>query len=314
MTLCVRRVTAAGVVEKAGTHVQVRLAPSSDSARIARRAVSEFLVDLGRDELLPSVALIVSELVANAIMHARTEMLLSLELVDDCVRVAVTDGSSSLPRWIPASPTATSGRGLLLVERLSRSWGVDRLPAGGKAVWAQVDEESAADDSSAPDDLLELWSDEVWPAHPGADAAVDVELDIDVRAMLDSRAHTDDLVRELQLTLLNAAYRVTTSTATDSVLRLARRLDSANEEFHEARLQILSQALWAAKHRQERTTLQLRLHRSDAAAARRWLEALDEADALASAGALLLPRFPPALTSFRQGYIGAIIEQIDAFH
>ena len=294
--------------------MQVRLAPSSDSARAARRAVSDFLVELGRDDLLPSVALVVSELVANAIMHARTEMLLSLEPVDAGVRVAITDGSSSLPRWSPASPTATSGRGLLLVDRLSRSWGVDRLAAGGKAVWAQVDAESAAEDSDAPENLLELWSDETWPEHPGADAAVDVELDVDVRAMLDSRAHTEDLVRELQLSLLNDASRVTSSTETDSVVSLARRLDSANEEFREARLQILSQALTAAKHRQDRTTLQLRLHRSDAAAARRWLEALDEADALTSAGALLLPRFPQELTAFRQSYIGAIIAQIDAVH
>lgn len=216
--------------------MQLRLAPSSDSARAARIAVADFFAGRGRDELLHSVALVGTELVANAIMHARTEMTLSVELVGDGVRVAVTDGSSSLPRWTPSSATATSGRGLLLVERISRSWGIDRVAAGGKTVWAQVDAESAAAaESSAPEDLLELWSDEPWPVPAGADAsvdasvdaAVDVELDIEVKTMIDSRAHTDDLVRELQLTLLDAASRVTASPADDSVVRLARRLDAA---------------------------------------------------------------------------------------
>ncbi len=291
--------------------MKLRLPPSSDSAHVARAAVSEFLVDLGRDELLPSVALIVSELVANAIMHARTEMWLSIEVADDGVKVAVTDGSQILPRWTPASPTATSGRGLLLVEQLSRSWGAEPLPGGGKAVWAHVDDSSVADDTSNPEDLLELWSDEPWPAHELAEPAVEVNVDIDVQAMLDSRAHTDDLVRELQLTLLNSAYRVTTSAATDSVVRLARRLDAANDEFHEARRQMYNQTLSAAKHHHDQTTLHLSLRHSDAAAARRWLEALEEADALTSAGILLLPAFPPEMAVFRRNYIGAIIDQLD---
>lgn len=290
--------------------MQLRLAPSSESARAARVAVVDYFAGLDRDDLRDSVALVATELVSNAIIHARTEMSLSIQLVDDGVRLAVTDGSSTLPRWTPSSPTATSGRGLLLVEQLSRRWGVDPLPAGGKAVWAQMDEQSAAAVPIEPDDLLELWSDDPWPAPSVADAELAIEMDIDVRAMLASRSHTDDLVRELQLILLDATSRVTTSAADEAVVRLAQRLDSANEEFGEARLQVLRQSLLAAKHRQDRTTLHLRLHRSDAAAAGRWLEALDEADALTSAGVLLLPRFPPELTAFRRTYIGTIIEQI----
>jgi hypothetical protein len=50
---------------------------------------------------------------------------------------------------------------------------------------------------------------------------VEVTIDIDVQAMLDSRAHTEELVRDLQLTLLNAADRDAPTAATVAVIRLA---------------------------------------------------------------------------------------------
>ena len=292
--------------------MQLRLPPSSDSAHAARIAVSDVLLRWGRGDLIDSVALVTTELVANAIMHARTELSLSIEPADAGVKVAVTDGSQALPRWTPSSPTATSGRGLLLVERLSRSWGVEPLPGGGKVVWAQVDDLAVQPDASSLDDLLELWSDEPCPAHPVVETGIAVELDIDVQDMLDSRRHTDDLVRELQLMLLDRASSVPTSEVTNSVVGLAQRLDHAHEEFNDARRQIYRQTLSAAKHRCGRTTLHLQLHRSDAAAARRWLEALDDADLLASGGRLLMPPFPPEMTAFRRTYIAAITRQIDA--
>lgn len=110
----------------------------------------------------------------------------------------------------------------------------------------------------------------------------------------------------------SSGQRVPTSEVTNSVVRLAQRLDHAHEEFHDARRQIYRQTLSAATHRRGRTTLHLQLHRSDAAAARRWLEALDDADAVASGGRLLMPPFPPEITAFRRTYIAAITRQIDA--
>lgn len=292
--------------------MQVWLPPSPASARAGRAAVSDFLRGLGRADLADNAMLVTAELLANAVMHARTEMSLSIEPEGDGVRVAVTDGSDILPRWTPSSPTATSGRGLLLVAQLSSSWGVDPLPSGGKRVWAEFDAASVETDAGSPDDLLELWSDDPWPAPPVRDAGIEVTIDIDVQAMLDSRAHTEDLVRDLQLTLLDAADAGTTSAATTAVVRLARRLDSANQEFHEARRQIYDQTISAAKRRQTRTTLHLWLHRSDSGRARRWLAALDEADELTAAGTLLLPPFPPDLTAFRRDYIRAIVQELES--
>ena len=294
--------------------MQLRLRPSAASARAARAAASDHLVRIGRADLADDVALIVAELVANVVMHARTEMSLSVHRVGGGVKVTVTDASDVLPRWTPQSPTATAGRGLLLVARLSSSWGFEQLPAGGKCVWAQVDEASDHQDQGSPDELLDLWSDEPWPVRRVADddAEVEVSFDVDVQAMLDSRAHTDELVRDLQLTLLDAAARGAPTGTAARVVVLARRLDSANDEFHEARRQIYNQTIDAQKQRRTQVTLRLRLHRRDAARARRWLEALDEADALTTAGTLLLTPFPAELAAFRRHYIAAIVEQLDA--
>lgn len=71
---------------------------------------------------------------------------------------------------------------------------------------------------------------EAWPARRVADAQVEAEVEVtfevDVQAMLDSRAHTEELVRDLQHTLLNAADQDAPTEATEAVVRLALRLDS----------------------------------------------------------------------------------------
>jgi anti-sigma regulatory factor (Ser/Thr protein kinase) len=58
--------------------MQVELAPSSDSARAARLAVTDLLQEMGRSDLIDDATLIASELVANAVLHARTELSLTV--------------------------------------------------------------------------------------------------------------------------------------------------------------------------------------------------------------------------------------------
>lgn len=257
--------------------------------------------------------LVMTELVANAVMHARTEMTLTVELEGEGVRIAVADGSHVLPHWSPSSPTSLCGRGLPLVARLSESWGAEALLDGGKRVWAQVDSASAHTDTAGPDDLVKLWTDEPWPVEPDTRAGIDVDLEIDVQAMLDSRAHTEDLVRDLQLTLLSVGAAADAGTASrdeTTLVGLARQVDAANGQFHDARRQMFDQTVAAARRHQQQTTLHLRLQRKDVVRARRWLEALDEADRLTAAGTLLLPPFPEEMTAFRRQYIGAIIARL----
>ena len=128
--------------------MQVQLPLSINTAHIARETVTDTLLAIGRADLVDDTTVVVSELVANGVMHARTEMTLSVERAGDGIRVAVSDGSHTAPVE-SASPVATSGRGLLLVERLSSAWGSERLAEGGKAVWAQIGHAAAVDELTA---------------------------------------------------------------------------------------------------------------------------------------------------------------------
>lgn len=283
-----------------------RLPPSPASPRAARRVVAAVLTDLGRDDLLDDVDLVVSELVANAVMHARTDLELTVQEAGGGVRVAVSDGSRVQPHWTPASATAISGRGLILVRQLCREWGVEPHGDHGKTVWAQIDHPSDGVGENTVEDLLTLWNEDPDQPQSSAGDGVDVVLEVEVAAMLASRAHTEDLTRELQLIALGA-HRHPVATP---VLQLARRLVHATEALHGPRHQILTQSLSAAQRGQPTASLHLHLHPGDAGAAEEWLGALDEADALTTGGLLLLPPFPSAMTDFRRHYITAIVEAL----
>ncbi|MDT0612607.1 SpoIIE family protein phosphatase [Streptomyces lancefieldiae] len=103
--------------------------------RFTRRTLRSWDV---REDAVDSTLLIVSELVTNALVHTDGKVRLDLTLVGGRLRVAVADAS---PRT-PVKPTsigweATGGRGILLVEAMSGSWGA--LPvSGGKQVWSEI--------------------------------------------------------------------------------------------------------------------------------------------------------------------------------
>jgi hypothetical protein len=79
---------------------------------------------------------VLTELVNNVVVHARTPMTVLLARHGETMSVAVRDHSTTVPRYIgmPA-PTASGGRGLLLIDSVSSRWGNLRL-GDGKVVWA----------------------------------------------------------------------------------------------------------------------------------------------------------------------------------
>jgi hypothetical protein len=60
-----------------------------------------------------------------------------LEARSGRLRVEVCDRSRDVPRLRPESPSAPTGRGLLIVDHLADDWGVDLVP-GGKTVWFEM--------------------------------------------------------------------------------------------------------------------------------------------------------------------------------
>ncbi|MFF3560512.1 ATP-binding protein [Streptomyces sp. NPDC002574] len=110
---------------------------SSQACRHAREAVRGALHQWGRDDVADTAELLVSELVGNALRHARAPLALNCVLLGDTVCCAVIDGSPDLPRVMGADSEDESGRGLALVELLSARWGSDSTPRG-KAVWFEL--------------------------------------------------------------------------------------------------------------------------------------------------------------------------------
>lgn len=84
------------------------------------------------------VALLVSELSTNAVLHARTEFTVSVRCEDDAtIRVEVTDGVYGAPTLRKAAMTP-DGRGLQIVSGLAQRWGIDQRPDGAKTVWFEL--------------------------------------------------------------------------------------------------------------------------------------------------------------------------------
>lgn len=88
---------------------------------------------VGREHL----ALIASELAANAVLHAATQFEVRVGRLGDVVRVEVLDGCSRLPERRDSDRIAPSGRGLRIVERVAAHWGAE-CTDDGKVVWAEV--------------------------------------------------------------------------------------------------------------------------------------------------------------------------------
>ncbi|MBY8882111.1 ATP-binding SpoIIE family protein phosphatase [Actinacidiphila acidipaludis] len=101
----------------------------------AREATARQLADWGLEDLAFTTELIVSELVTNAVRHARPPI--GLRLIKNGVLVCeVCDASPTQPRMRRARTTDEGGRGLFIVAQLSSRWGC-RYGRDGKTIWAE---------------------------------------------------------------------------------------------------------------------------------------------------------------------------------
>ena len=116
----------------------LRLAAVPQSAGAARRFTREHLDNWQVGVVVDEVVLMVSELVTNVGLHARTDAVVHLEVAAGRVRVEVSDASPRLPERRDQQPGAETGRGLLIVDALADAWGV-QPGALGKTVWFEVE-------------------------------------------------------------------------------------------------------------------------------------------------------------------------------
>ena len=102
----------------------------------ARHFVFSRLVEHRLSHLVDDVQLVVSELAANAVRHARTPFKVILEKAGNSVLLSVQDGSPSRPAHVATDDLGTAGRGVSIVDLVSQDWGVTDGPGEGKSVWA----------------------------------------------------------------------------------------------------------------------------------------------------------------------------------
>jgi anti-sigma regulatory factor (Ser/Thr protein kinase) len=121
----------------APAEVTLHLPSRPDSPMTARRS----LADLERTvdpEAMAKLRLLVTELVANSVRHARgTPIDVAVSLTDDVIRTDVTDGGAGFdPRDPDPSPMKTSGWGLFLVGKMAERWGADQETG---TVWFELE-------------------------------------------------------------------------------------------------------------------------------------------------------------------------------
>jgi anti-sigma regulatory factor (Ser/Thr protein kinase) len=130
----------------------LELPPTTDSVPLARRFVRQLLADGDSAADVDTASLLVTEIVTNAVLHARTPVTVTVEGSSDLVRVEVHDGSPLHPRIHAFSATSATGRGLRLLDKLARRWGVEPdADSGGKVVWFEV--------GAATDDMWTMFED-----------------------------------------------------------------------------------------------------------------------------------------------------------
>ena len=117
---------------------QVELAANEVSVSAARAFVTQNLLRQHcPEDLVADVQLVVSELATNALVHGEAGFTVKLRKVDEVVVVEVEDGSHVGPVLRVPAELETNGRGVAIVDALSRRWGVYHYAGGGKAVWAE---------------------------------------------------------------------------------------------------------------------------------------------------------------------------------
>ncbi|MGE5156494.1 MAG: ATP-binding protein [Betaproteobacteria bacterium] len=135
----------AAVAETRSTQQRVIFSPrlEPEAPAQARKMIGEACHRWGRPELETAAALVVSELVTNAIMHAHGPVLMEGALRGAFIHLRVHDGSTREPvLGLPleaGDPLRDHGRGLRLIERHCAGWGfVLRADGSGKVVWATL--------------------------------------------------------------------------------------------------------------------------------------------------------------------------------
>jgi anti-sigma regulatory factor (Ser/Thr protein kinase) len=288
----------------------VALPADGRAAGMARRLVRGQLTEWQLDGLIGTAVLLTSEVVTNAILHTASAPSLGLARNGTGVRVTVVDGSAVPPRRQWHSATATTGRGLQMLDELADEWGWNPTGAG-KAVWFRLsDDPDSLPDAHAhpapgPAVVVSPAPSPLGRYGTGTGTAVTVRLlGVPVRVLAASREHHDSLMREFRLLAL--AGRTAGQDVPDRLVHLTRTL---GVRFATARSRPDDDFDRALKQGLDTVDLVYQIP-PEAAEGGRQLEVLmTEADEFCRSAQLITLARTPVMVRFARWYIGQFLEQ-----
>ena len=271
-----------------------------------RGLVRELLDGWGEAALRDDVDLVLSELLANAVLHAPGPARVVVERDADGVRLEVRDTSPVPPQRQASGRAATTGRGLHLVDALCSRWGVAERPDGepGKSVWCVVGgtgvDELPEDEDVDVDAVLAAFDDDLDDLPVGGDVEPTVEVRVGpapVALLLEAKDQLDGVLRELALALGDD----------DLPGDVAQTVSEAARRFGAARSQVRALLNTAVGRGDARVELVFRLPRSLAEPGEQFLEALRTADAFARDRRLLSLESPVEHRVLREWYVEGLV-------
>jgi hypothetical protein len=111
------------------------VAPYIPNIGVARRFVASAVGDTPRR---PELEVLTSEVVANAVTHAGTDVTVQVQAGNGRARVEVHDGCAELPQLRVPGVDLRTGRGLAIVDALADAWGFWPISGNGKVVWFEL--------------------------------------------------------------------------------------------------------------------------------------------------------------------------------
>ncbi len=128
-----RPVSRGAVHDTSHTHLE----PTVSAPRAARAFVGAHLPDDLPAESAETLLVLTSELVTNAVLHARTPLVVGVTVAERVVMVTTADDDPEMPVVSEQPAVSDGGRGVWLVAQLADDWGA--LPrVDGKTVWCSV--------------------------------------------------------------------------------------------------------------------------------------------------------------------------------
>ncbi|GAC1532782.1 MAG: hypothetical protein NVS3B12_11210 [Acidimicrobiales bacterium] len=284
------------------------LEPESSSAAVARRWVVERLSHF-REDASDDVALLVTEVVTNAIIHAKTSIDVGVSIVAGAARVEVVDRSPVFPTAKNYTVNAATGRGLTLLDALATTWGAEILPGGpvGKVVWFEVADGDRDHAPVVPDffDLDAFAEVDDLEATTSTAELVSVHLfGVPIRLLSEVSEQYDALFREFRL----LAER--SSNAPELPGRLITLVDDLTGRYRSFTTGTSAELDAAKASQRSSIDLEFRLPPEAGPATARYNDLLDEADRYCAAGSLLTLAPSPEAVALRKWLLGEFVRQV----